>query len=226
VQVVLAEAVKNSFSTIDSAINLQHAVEQFYSDQGYAAAKIAVTQAGAPKLDAQAITVPFAIQVEQGRIYSVSSIRLPPDAPVTQTEIDKTLSFPGPPGVKVRSVWTLLSGRYRNKGYLDCKIVPHATFNEADATVSYTVEVDPGPVYHLALVKFDNVSDQMRALLLHNWEMMPGDVFDESYVGNFIVKAQQQDPVLRRSLEGVKAKFDVTANPNTREVNVVIHLER
>jgi len=66
----------------------------------------------------------------------------------------------------------------------------------------------------------------LRSLLIHNWEMMPGDPFDESYAANFIVKVQQQDPVLSRSLSGVKVKFDVTANPNTHEVNVVIRLER
>ena len=71
--------------------------------------------------------------------------------------------------------------------------------------------------------EFDNVSDQLRTLLIHNW---PGDPFDESYVANFLVKAQMQDPVLRRSLAGVKAKFDVKANPNTYEVNVAIRLEK
>jgi outer membrane protein assembly factor BamA len=120
----------------------------------------------------------------------------------------------------------LIAPRYSAKGNLDCKVTPHAEFNEAAATVSYSVDVDPGPVYHLAFVKFDNVTDELRALLIHNWQMMPGDVFDESYVAAFIMKVQQQDPVLRRSLAGVKVKFDVMANPDTHDVNVVIRLER
>ena len=86
--------------------------------------------------------------------------------------------------------------------------------------------MDPGPVYHLGFVKFDNVSDEIRTLLIHNWQMLPGDPFDESYVANFIYKAQAQDPVLQRSLAGVKTKFDATANPVTHEVNVVIRLEK
>jgi len=45
-------------------------------------------------------------------------------------------------------------------------------------------------------------------------------------VANFLVKAQAQDPVLRRSLAGVKAKFDATADPQTHIVNVVIRLEK
>jgi outer membrane protein assembly factor BamA len=229
VRSVLNEASKNPFSTEDSAGNLERAIEQFYSDQGYAAAKIQVARSGDPTTAPEAITVPFAVQVEEGGVYKVTSIELPPGAPITQVEIEKVLApMPnGPPvGARVRSIWTLLASRYHAKGYLDCKVTPHAHINDADATVTYTVDVDPGAVYHLAFVKFDNVSDELRSHLIHYWEMMPGDPFDESYVANFIVKVQQQDPALRQSLAGVKTKFDVTANPNTHDVNVVVRLEK
>ncbi|MGB6857549.1 MAG: POTRA domain-containing protein [Terracidiphilus sp.] len=229
VQRVLSEAVKIPFSTMDSTGNLERAVEQFYSDQGYAAAKVQVARSGDPTTAPEAITVPFAVRVEEGRVYTVTSIQLPPGTPVTQAEIDKTLALMpgGPPlGVRVRTIWMLIASRYHDKGYLDCKVTPHANINDADATVTYNVDVDPGAVYHLAFVKFDNVSDELRSHLIHNWEMMPGDPFDESYVANFIVKVQLQDPALRQTLAGVKAKFDVTANPNTHDVNVVIRLER
>jgi hypothetical protein len=63
-------------------------------------------------------------------------------------------------------------------------------------------------------------------MLIPNWQMMPGDVFDESHVSNFIVKVQQEDPVLRRSLAGVKVKFNANADQQTLEVNVVIRLEK
>lgn len=229
VRAILDKAQKNPFSTTDSADNIERIVEQFYGDQGYAAAKVQAVRSGAPTLASGAIVVPFAIQVQEGRIYKVESIHLPPATPVTQAEIDKALAAGTgglPVGVRVRSIWGLIAGRYHNTGHLDCKVTPHPSFNDADATVSYSVDVDPGPVYHLGFVKFDNVTDDLRKLLIHNWEMMPGDVFDESYVGTFITKVQEQDPVLRRSLSGVKVTFDAMANPDTRDVNVVIRLEK
>jgi outer membrane protein assembly factor BamA len=229
VRAILDQAAKNPFSTTDSASNIERIVEQFYGDQGYAAAKVQATRSGDPSLASGTIVVPFAVQVQEGRIYKVEAIHLPPGTPVTQAEIDKALDptvGTAPVGVRVRSVWQLIATRYHSKGNLDCKVTPSPNFNDADATVSYTVDVDPGPVYHLAFVKFDNVTDELRGLLIHNWEMMPGDVFDESYVATFIMKVQQQDQVLRRSLAGVKVKFDVMANPDTHDVNVVIRLER
>ncbi len=228
VQAVLDEATKNPFSTAETAGNLERPVEQFYDDRGYAAVQVQAARAGDPALTSDAIVVPFAIQVQEGKVYKIASVQLPPGAPVTQAEIEKMLNSPSPQlqGVKVRSIWELLASRYHNEGYLDCKVTPHAAFNEADTTVRYTAEIAPGPVYRMAFVKFDNVTDQLRTLLLHNWEMMPGDPFDESYVANFLVKAQQQDSVLRRSLAGVWARYDVSANPDTHEVNVTIRLER
>jgi hypothetical protein len=56
--------------------------------------------------------------------------------------------------------------------------------------------------------------------------MFPGDPFDESYVAGFIYKAQTSDPVLQRTLSGVKVSYDVRADPTTHDVNLVIRLER
>ena len=196
---------------------------------GFAAAKVEVARAGNATLQSGAIVVPLSVHVEEGRIYQVTAIHLPPGTPVTQQEIDKALapSIGGPSiGVRVRSLWVLVAERYRSKGNLDCKVTPQAVFHDADSTMSYNVNVDPGPVYHLGFVKFDNVSDQLRILLIRNWQMLPGDPFDQSYVANFLIKAQQQDPVLARSLVGVKAAFTVMANPDTHDVNVLIRLEK
>jgi len=56
--------------------------------------------------------------------------------------------------------------------------------------------------------------------------MMPGDPFDQTYVTTFLLKAQLEDPVLRKTLSGIKTRFDVTADPQTHEVNLVIRLEK
>jgi hypothetical protein len=56
--------------------------------------------------------------------------------------------------------------------------------------------------------------------------MLPGDPFNEVYVANFIATLQQNDPVLRRSLAGVKTNFDAVADPQTHDVNVVIRLAK
>ena len=217
------------FDSAGSEGNLEEAIEFFYADQGYAAVKVHAVRAGDPVATADAINVPFSVSVNEGQIYKLSGIVLPPGALVTQAELETNvtdLKYGRIKGAALRSAWVFISSRYKSKGYLDCKVTPHAELNEAAGTVTYTVGINPGPVYHLAFVKFENVGDELRSRLMRNWQMLPGDVFDESYVATFVAKAGKDDPVLQRTLAGVKITFDVHADPDSHDVNCIIHFQK
>ncbi len=228
VKAVADHAVGSTFDTDNSAANLEHAFATFYADEGYAAVKVHATRSGDPVIGAAAVDIPFSVTIEQGRLYKLGAIHLPPDALVSPAEIDKITSAQAATakGSTARAVWALIASRYHSKGYVDFAVTPHPEFDEAAGVVSYTVELNPGPVYHLALLKFDNVSEDLRKLLMRNWQMFPGDPFDESYVSGFIAKAQTSDPVLMRTLAGVKVSYDVRADPTSHDVNLIIRLEK
>ena len=225
---VAGKAVNTAFDTANSAANLEHAFTSLYADDGYAAVKVDAARSGDPVVTAAAVDIPFSVTIEEGRLYKLGSVHLPPDSLVSQAEIDKitTAAAGTAKGATVRGIWGLIAARYHSKGYIDFAMTPHPEFDEAAGTVNYTIGLNPGPVYHLALLKFDNVSDDLRKLLMRNWQMLPGDPFDQSYVANFIVNARTSDPVLQRSLAGVKFSFDVRADPASHDVNLVIRLEK
>jgi len=91
--------------------------------------------------------------------------------------------------------------------------------------VNLSVAIDPGPVYRLGFVKFENVSNDLRKMLMRAWQLLPGDVFDENYVANFIAHAENAGPVLMRSLAGLKVVYDVRAYPQSHQVDVLIRFE-
>ena len=220
---------EQAFDSSNSSSNIEYAFRSFYEDQGYAAVKVTAERSGAPLVSPASILVPFSVTIEEGRQYKLGDIQFPPGTPVEKADVDKLLTNPGASptrGIGLRSLWMMIAQRYRSKGYLDVVVSPHAQIDEATGIVNYSVDVNPGAVYHLALVKFDNVSDDLRRLLMHNWQLMPGDPFDQGYVSGFLLKAQLDDLVLRKTLAGVKAKFDVMADPQTHDVNVVIRLEK
>jgi outer membrane protein insertion porin family len=229
VEFVANRSVGAPFDTGNSGRNLEHAFESFYTDEGYAAVKVHAARAGEPVVADAAIDIPFSVTVEEGRLYKLGSIHLPPDALVPQAEIDKAIgsNAQGPAkGLALRIVWAQIASRYKSKGYLDCVVTPHPAFDEASGIVNYTVEIEPGPVYRLAVVKFENVSDELRVRLMRIWQMLPGDPFNESYVANFILRVQKEDPGLQLTLAAVKVTYDVRADPQTHEVNCVIRLEK
>ena len=221
------------FDTVNSVANLEHAFASFYADEGYAGVQVHATRFGAPVIRSSAVDIPFSVTIQEGHIYKLGAVHLPPDSLVTQAEIDKITSSQSTNtqvararGIAVRSIWAMIAQHYHAKGYVDFALTPHPELDETAGIVNYTVDLNPGPVYHLALLKFDNVSDELRKLLMRNWQMFPGDPFDESYVSSFIAKAQSSDPVLMRTLAGVKVSYDVQADPVSHDVNLLIRLER
>jgi outer membrane protein insertion porin family len=225
---VADQATGTPFDTTNSATNLEHAFATFYADEGYAAVKVHAARSGDPVIGAAAVDIPYSVTVEEGRLYKLGAVHLPPDALVMPAEIDKVAGAQAQTvkGATMQAVWGLIATRYKSKGYLDFSMTPHPEFDETAGTVSYTVDLNPGPVYHLALLKFDNVSDDLRKLLMRNWQMLPGNPFDASYVSDFVLKAQKADPVLQRTLAAVKVSYDVRADPVSRDANLVIKLER
>lgn len=221
------QATGSPFDTGNSAANLEHAFSSLYSDEGYAGVHVHAERSGDPVITASAVDIPYSVTIQEGRIYKLGAIHVPSDSLYSQAEIDKiTSSQSSAKGVTVRAIWGLIAQRYKSKGYVDFALTPHPELDDAAGIVNYTVDIQPGPVYHLGLLKFDNVSEDLRKLLMRNWQMFPGDPFDESYVSNFIAKAQSSDPILMRTLAGVKVTYDVRADPTSHDVNLVIRLER
>jgi outer membrane protein assembly factor BamA len=224
------EAIKRvaeSFVTTQSQNNLQDQIASVYRFNGYATASVQAVPAGKPTLANGIIRVPFAVSVTEGRAYTLGKVQIDPNLPVA-AEVEKLCTACDHPkdAHYLGTAVGLVTMRMKAKGYLDCKVTPHASIDEAAGVVNYTIDAVPGPQYHLGLLKFDNVSNDLRSLLMRNWQMMPGDPFDETYVSSFMLAAQKSDPVLQRTLAGVKASYDVHADPESHDVNLVIRLSR
>jgi outer membrane protein assembly factor BamA len=208
--------------------SLEQRFTSFYLSQGFAAVQVRAARSGALVATPDAILVPVKVSIQEGKLYKTASIQLPPGALVTQAEADKIVAAPNKltVGEALPSVLTLINQRYKAKGYLDLAVTPNPTFNGSAGTVEYSIAIDPGAVYRVAYVKFDNVSDELRSHLMRQWQLMPGDPFDQTYLDTFLPRAESQDPVLRRSLAGVISTAETDADPATHDVNVTIKLEK
>ena len=247
VQGQIRDASGRPYRSDRTASDLQQSLMTFYEDKGHAAARVTLTRSGEAVMGGDKILIPYRLNVVEGKVYRMGKVTLPPNTPLTAAEVDAILHpLPGSgqavkatenalsasltvqqdDSVRLRALLAEIVRRYRSKGYVDCTATPQASFDDATGLANYTVSVRTGEVYHLGFVRFENVSDKLRAILTHNWQMMPGDPFNQEYVGDFILKLKEQEPSLRATLSGVKPVFDVMANPETHEVNVVLRLER
>jgi outer membrane protein assembly factor BamA len=102
---------------------------------------------------------------------------------------------------------------------------PDPSFDRAQGTVSYTVTVEPGPVYTMGKLTIENVSDDLRAMMLAEWKMPAGAVFNESAVRNFFAIGDANSK-LARVFATVNCKYIVQLNDLVRTVDVVLRLEK
>jgi len=217
----------NSFDTENTAPGLQHVFQDLYRDLGYAAVQVDVAQLDPAVAPDQSINIPFALTIKEGGIYKLGSIDYPAGALVARTEVEKILAkSPAGSGRPLDLFLVAVCDAYHAKGYLDCAVVSHPSFNEATHIVNYSLEIAPGEQYRFAVVKFDGAPDAMAAKLKLAWKMTSGDVFNESYVSNFGALAQKKDKPMTKWLLTVITTYDIKPDPATHQVNCVFHFAK
>ena len=217
----------NGFDTENTAIGLRHIFDDFYQDQGYAAVRVDVAQSDPLAVSDQSVEIPYTVTIEEGGIYKLGTIDFPASALVTRADVERIRSKYAPGSGRPLDLFLLaIRDAYHIHGYLDCVIVSHPSFNESTHIVNYSIEIVPEAQYRLASVKFDGASDAMAAKLNLAWKMMPGDVFDESYLSNFAALAQKKDKALAKWMQTVITTYDEKADPGTHEVNCVFHFAK
>jgi len=221
----------NEFDTENTAIGLERSFEDLYQDQGYAAVKVEVSQIDPPIVSGQssdlAIEIPFSVTVREGGVYKLGTISYPADALASRAEVEKLLSkYQAGSGRPLDQFLLAVNDAYHARGYLDCSVVSHASFNEATHIVDYTVEIDPGPLYRMGAVQFDGAPDAMAARLTRLWKMAPGETFDESYVSGFAARAEKQDRTLSKWMQSVITTYDIKADAATHQVNCIFHFAK
>ena len=231
VKSVASRIAGTPYESESSARDVETAFESFYVDEGFASVKVHAQRSADLAVTAQQVSVPFSVTIQEGRVYKLGAVSLASYSVVSEADFEKAVAKFNQAqtrvrGLTLRKIWAFIEARYKANGYLDCKVTPHAEFDESTGVANFAVDIDPGQVYRLGFVKFENVSDDLRKLLMRNWQLLPGDVFDQGYVANFLVHAQTADPVLMRSLAGVKVQYDVRADPQSHQVNVLIRFDR
>ncbi len=225
--VVAGGQTGNDYDTQNTAAGLRRAFEDLYQDQGYAAVQVAVTQTGPFVISDQAIGVPFSVAIAEGGVYKLGTISYPVDALVSRAEVERVQSkYPANSGRPVNLFLLAVRDAYHARGYLDCSIVPHPSYNESTHIVNYSVDVAQGELYQMGAVQFDGAPDAMAAKLKNAWKLAAGSAFDESYVSGFATAAQKKDKTLSKWMQTVIATYDIKPDPATHQVNCIFHFAK
>ncbi len=181
-------------------INLfaEHQLLPIYHARGYLKASFSQPQ---PKVVRQGVgeNQEFATEKLQGFIHAH------PGAPANAVELAADLE-------EVRNL-------YGSHGYLNATVKLEPQLYDAAATAIYHLAVREDNVYHMGELEFRGVDNILAAKLRTRWKLRPGEVYDSSYLRQFLTEANKLLPT----------NFDwgiethVTPNSHDKSVDVEIH---
>ncbi len=227
-QQILAKQAGSPYDREGSPNQIATYLGNLFHDKGYLEASIHAVPQGDPVVAPDAVRIPFIVSAAPGPLYKLSGVQLAPGLLVTQAEFDRQSHIhPGDiaDGQHVTQNWIFISRQYHNRGYMKASVHPTPTFDRAQGTVSFLVEVAPGPLYSMGTLRIDNVGDDVRTAMLAAWKMPAGVVFNESAVLNFYAIGDA-NPQLKRLFAAVNCKYVMTLNDDTHTVDVVLRLDK
>jgi len=217
---------------VNSVANIELAFASFFSEEGYAAAKVHVEQLGNVEASSDEIDVPFKVTVELGRHYKLGSVHLPSGELLTLEKINSSagvvsnnvenLSVKG--GLTLRTALQFVTGECKSKGHVECVVTPHPQYDDANGIVSYTFDVQPGPVYTMGRLTIENGTDDLRDAMLAAWKMPTGALFNEGAIKTYFYT--QGNTALGRTFASAICRYKLYTNHETHIVDVTLRLER
>ena len=231
-QAVLTSITNLPYSTEGSAPGIARDLLGIYRDMGYLDVKADAAKQPTLIITPDIVKVPFRYALDTGALYKVTAIQLAPDMLVSQADFDKQSHVhPGDPAdaEHIAQNWHFIERQYHNRGYARARITPTATLDHVQHTVSYTVAAEPGAVYQMGRISIENVSDEIRTMMMAAWKLTAGAVFSEGAVlSYFAIDATNThaDPRLFKLFQSVNCKYTLNVNDDTKTVDVVLRLEK
>ena len=206
----------------------ERSFEDLYQDQGYAAVKVEVSEIDPPVVSDAAIEIPFSVTVTEGGVYKLGTINYPADALASRAEVGKFLAkYQAGSGRPLDQFLLAVNDAYHARGYLDCSVVSHASFNEATHIVNYSIEIDPGPLYQMGTVQFDGAPDAMAVKAQKCLETRARrDIRRELRFRFRGPGAKEGQACCQSGCNRSSSHFDEKPDPDTHQVNAIFHFAK
>jgi outer membrane protein assembly factor BamA len=161
-----------------------------YMNQGYLHVEFSRASAIPTSTSAEIAKVKITVPVQEGGVYRLKALNWPGSDLLPAAAAPKLYLLKSGEVMNqelLRKSLNNLGGAYLKKGYMKATVRATPSFDEAEHTVSYHVEVAPGDIYHLRKVEFKNLSEAQLKQVNELWKPKPGDVYDPTYAPGFLV---------------------------------------
>lgn len=200
-----------------------------YHAHGYLKAAFGAPQPRVVKTDPDAdeprnlTLVDVRLPITPGQQYKLDRVEWSGNHEIpAQTLQSMVRAKPGEPANTVQLADELAAVKtlYGSQGYITASIKPDTEFDDAAGTVAIRLDVKEGDVYHMGDLEFRGIDNSLTAKLRNAWKIRPGDVFDVTYLKQYLPEARK---LLPSSLDW-DIDPHVTANVRDKTVDVDFQL--
>ena len=229
-QAILAKLAGTPYDSVGTPRQISTYLGNYYHDKGYLEASVEAARSGAATVNSagDTIQVPFEVSAAPGKQYRLAAIKLSPELLVAQADFDhQSRIHPGDvaEAQRLNDEWAYIARQYKNHGYMKVNVDAEPDFDRDKGAVTYTVTAQPGPQYTMGNLTIENVSDELRAMMLKAWKMPAGSVFNEGAILGFFA-THNVNPELERVFANVNLKTTERLNDANHTVDLTLRLER
>ncbi len=191
VQQHLPEILGKPYSRMAIDIFLAEAIRPVYQEDGYLRAKIGpaeVRLSGNPNQKLPE-AIPVYVPCGPGAVYHWKGTEWSGNQAISTITLGATLGLkPGDKadGMGIEAGWDRIREEYGQRGYMEAKLTPVATYDDQAHTVSYAVAITEGQVFHFNQMTITGMSLAGERMIRDAWPMKQGDVFDKKMFEQFL----------------------------------------
>jgi len=191
VQQHLPEISGKPFSRLAIDVFLAESIRPIYLEQGYLRAKIGpaeVRLSGDPNKKFPE-NIPIYVPCAPGAVFHWKEAQWNGNSAVSTETLKRAIGLnPGDiaNGMTIEGAWDRVREAYGRLGYLEAKVTPVATYDDAAHTVSYSVEIAEGKQFHFHEMVITGMSLAGERLIRDAWTIKPGDVLDKELFEHFL----------------------------------------
>lgn len=223
-----APLVGRDYSSVDCNAFAKAALVPFYRERGYLQVQFAEPTTRVLSSSSAEFSVDVDYAVSEGHVYRWAQAEWKGNASMGSSDLDTATTMKSNDlanGIKIDEAWLWVGRAYGRKGFIDAKVSAQPVFDEQSLLVRYRVTLLEGPQYHMGQFSVTGVPPDVAAKLKAHWRLLPGDIFDASYLQEF-----SKQETVSSALQGLlirNSKIKVSTYPNREQhtVDVVLQLE-
>ncbi len=188
----IAEIVSRPYSRMTINVFLAEQIRPIYQQQGFLQAKIGpaeVRLSGDPSQQKLAEQIPVYVPCVPGTIYRWKGVEWKGNTVVSSITLTNAMGLkPGDVanGQAIEGGWERVREEYGQRGFLEAKVTPVASYDDAAHTTSYEVSIVEGPVFHYGSMTISGMSLAGERMIREAWSIKPGDLFDKKVFEDFL----------------------------------------